>query len=153
MEIKESTETNILAYFLQDLQDHHHQLAPAIFQKMSTADAQQLVTDLLNNSSHHFYVAYNDKKLAGVLWLEEIPVRDNGLIRLDKSLHVAGIVTKKGFRKQGVAQALLTHAEKIAKDKGYAQLTLDFWALNGLETFYHKHGYETYKYQMRKPLD
>ena len=153
MKIQLSTDAALIASFISELQEHHHQLAPEMFRTMSSTKAQNVAVDLLSQPNHYFYLAFEEEQPIGFLWLEEIPVRDNGLIHLESSLHIAGILTSKKWRNQGVSQGLLAYSEKIAKEKGFSKITLDFWALNHLEQFYQKHGYEPYKYQMSKILD
>ncbi|WP_369671146.1 GNAT family N-acetyltransferase, partial [Enterococcus faecium] len=54
--------------------------------------------------------------------------------------------------KQGVGEALLTHAADFAREKQFATLTLNFWAKNQVADFYQRNGFQVERYRASKIL-
>lgn len=152
MKIKACEDASLIAPLLKELHEHHLKLDPDLFKKVPDHVYSEIVARALASGEHHFYLAFQEETPVGFIWLEELPVRENNLVRLERSLHISGLVTKNHLRRQGIAEALLAQGETFAKEHGYPQLTLDFRAVNDLRDFYTKQGYQPCKYQYHKSL-
>jgi len=89
--------------------------------------------EVRENTASRCYVATTDERIVGavVAWL------------LVDELHVATIATHPDFRRQGIAQTLLSHALKLAAKEGAVSSFLEVRASNlAAQTMYHKFGYE-----------
>jgi ribosomal protein S18 acetylase RimI-like enzyme len=59
------------------------------------------------------------------------------------SFYIDALATSQDYRRRGVAAALLEHAEKLARDGGFAWLALDTTASNsGARALYERYGFE-----------
>jgi ribosomal protein S18 acetylase RimI-like enzyme len=59
------------------------------------------------------------------------------------AFYIDALATAEDYRRRGVAGALLEHAEKLARDGGFAWLALDTTASNsGARALYERHGFE-----------
>lgn len=152
MKIIASDDLLLIVPLLKELHEHHRKLDPTMFKSVPDSVYAEIAAKALSSGEHHFYLAFQSGSPVGLIWLKELPVQENDLMRLESSLHISGLVTKDLLRGQGIAQALLTQAEVLAREKGCPQLTLDFWAENDLQDFYAKQGYLPSKYQYCKPL-
>lgn len=66
---------------------------------------------------------------------------------------VAELVVRDGFRRQGIAQALLDAAEGFAREKGASELQIGVLSRNGAaQSLYHRQGFAPYKETLAKPL-
>ena len=66
---------------------------------------------------------------------------------------VSELFVEAAYRRQGVAQALMTHAAELAKAAGAKELILLTSFRNTIaQRFYHAQGFANYGISMRKPL-
>lgn len=89
--------------------------------------------EVTNNPNSRCWVAESDGRIVGALvaWL------------LVDELHIATLATHPDFRRQGVAQALLTHVLKLAAQEGALSSFLEVRASNeAAQGLYRKFGYE-----------
>lgn len=89
--------------------------------------------EVTNNPNSRCWVAESDGRITGALvaWL------------LVDELHIATLATHPDFRRQGVAQALLTHVLKLAAQEGALSSFLEVRASNeAAQGLYRKFGYE-----------
>ena len=89
--------------------------------------------EVTENSASRCYVAALDGSIAGmvVAWL------------FVDEVHIATIATHPDFRRQGIAQMLLAHVLKLAKDEGALSSFLEVRASNlAAQEMYKKFGYE-----------
>ena len=152
MKIVASEDLELIAPLLKELQEHHRRLAPSVFKEVPETVYKKVIANALATGEHHFYLACQAGTPVGMIWLEELAAQENDLLRIERSLHISGLVTQDQLRGQGIAQALLAQAEALAREKNYPQLTLDFWAVNDLRDFYAKQGYQPCKFKYYKTL-
>lgn len=89
--------------------------------------------EVTNNPSSRCWVAESAGRVVGALvaWL------------LVDELHIATLATHPDFRRQGIAQALLTHGLKLAAQEGALSSFLEVRAGNeSAQALYRKFGYE-----------
>ena len=89
--------------------------------------------EVTNNPNSRCWVAESDGRITGALvaWL------------LVDELHIATLATHPDFRRQGIAQALLTHVLKLAAQEGALSSFLEVRASNeAAQGLYRKFGYE-----------
>lgn len=89
--------------------------------------------EVTNNPNSRCWVAESDGRIVGALvaWL------------LVDELHIATLATHPDFRRQGMAQALLTHVLKLAAQEGALSSFLEVRASNeAAQGLYRKFGYE-----------
>ena len=89
--------------------------------------------EVTNNPNSRCWVAESDGRITGALvaWL------------LVDELHIATLATHPDFRRQGIAQALLTHVLKLAVQEGALSSFLEVRASNeAAQGLYRKFGYE-----------
>ena len=89
--------------------------------------------EVTNNPSSRSWVAESGGRVVGALvaWV------------LVDELHIATLATHPDFRRQGIAQALLTHGLKLAAQEGVLSSFLEVRASNeAAQALYRKFGYE-----------
>lgn len=89
--------------------------------------------EVTNNPNSRCWVAESGGRIVGALvaWL------------LVDELHIATLATHPDFRRQGIAQALLTHGLKLAVQEGALSSFLEVRASNeAAQALYRKFGYE-----------
>ena len=89
--------------------------------------------EVTNNPNSRCWVAESDGRITGALvaWL------------LVDELHIATLATHPDFRRQGIAQALLTRVLKLAAQEGALSSFLEVRASNeAAQGLYRKFGYE-----------
>ena len=79
---------------------------------------------------------------------------ERGSFALDSTRGVlSNLYVKPAFRNQGVGRALLEAAEAYLADRDVEVVTLEAMADNeAARRFYRRHGYETYRVAMERPL-
>ena len=95
------------------------------------------------------YVAFLGERLAGTVIINQKPAPEyfGKPWRVDcvwsETLIVHTLATHPDFHRQGIAAALLRHAEKLARERGYRAIRLDSYRENtSAFTLYEKLGYE-----------
>ena len=152
MKIKACEDAFIDCPLLKELHEHHLKLDLNLFKKVPDHVYSEIVAKALTSGEHHFYLAFQEETPVGFIWLEELPIRENNLVRLERSLHISGLVTKNHLRGQGIAEALLAQGGNLRQGTWLSSIDLDFWAVNDLREFYTKQGYQPCKYQYHKSL-
>jgi GNAT superfamily N-acetyltransferase len=95
------------------------------------------------------YVAERDGAVAGFTHLRSL----EDYYRRRKHGHVADLVVAEGHERQGVATALLAHAEKWCRAQGYDWLSLGVFEENaGAEQLYRRCGFRRDVIRLVKPL-
>jgi len=89
--------------------------------------------ELTDNAASRCWVAESDGRIAGMIvaWL------------LVDEIHIAALATHPDFRRQGIAQALLSHVLKTAASEGAVSSFLEVRESNlAAQAMYRKFGYE-----------
>ncbi|WP_368267142.1 GNAT family N-acetyltransferase, partial [Enterococcus sp. RTP21361st1_A6_RTP21361_211029] len=100
---------------------------------------------------HHFFVAWQ-KQPCGFIHLKEIELSDTPQMVSQRRLEIEALSVENAYQKQGVGEALLTHAADFAREKQFATLTLNFWAKNQVADFYQRNGFQVERYRASKIL-
>lgn len=144
-------DADLLAKLYQSVQEVHHQLIPNVFKSFDYEAFRDLLQDLLAAETHHFFVAWQ-KQPCGFIHLKEIELSDTPQMVSQRRLEIEALSVENAYQKQGVGEALLTHAADFAREKQFATLTLNFWAKNQVADFYQRNGFQVERYRASKFL-
>ena len=144
-------DADLLAKLYQSVQEVHHQLIPNVFKSFDYEAFRDLLQDLLAAETHHFFIAWQ-KQPCGFIHLKEIELSDTPLMVSQRRLEIEALSVENAYQKQGVGEALLTHAADFAREKQFATLTLNFWAKNQVADFYQRNGFQVERYRASKIL-
>ena len=92
------------------------------------------------------YLVEHNKKVVGCIVLT--PVKDDEYVPIqwcakDHNIYIHRLAVHPTFQGQGVAQQLMTFAEKFAQEKGYLSVRLDTFSRNNRnQKFYETRGYK-----------
>ncbi|MEB8102204.1 GNAT family N-acetyltransferase [Staphylococcus xylosus] len=110
MNIIEITEDNIESAYplISQLRSH-----------LSIEEYLNLVKEAIKEDNYKIFGLYKNEELASVIGFEPMTTLYYG-----RFIWVCDLVTHNNFRSQGLGEILLSHVEKIAKDKNYDAIAL-----------------------------
>lgn len=154
--IRSATEADVdgLARVYIDSGRHHAAIDPVLHQVPSEAAARERIRAKLADPGEVVFVAETtDGQVVGLLQVDEVHDPRPGVIVRPIPSRSVGIAVREDWRNRGVGEALMRHAEIVARDLGADQIILDMSSANDdALRFYGRLGYVTYGLLLRKSL-
>jgi len=72
----------------------------------------------------------------GFVHLQEVRLPQNAMMHERKWLEIAAIAVDPRYQGMHIGKQLLAFAENVALEKGFADLSLNFWSANQVKSFY-----------------
>ena len=127
---------------LSQVLEIHAEMRPDIFQSGKTKYTKEVLKRKIENEM--IYVAEEDKKVIGHLFLELQSTENNNNMKPLKILYIDDICVDKNHTNGGVGSKLFDFVKEKAKDLGCYEITLNFWEGNkNAEKFYLNKGFKT----------
>ena len=127
---------------LSQVLEIHAEMRPDIFQTGKTKYTKEALARKIENEM--IYVAEEDKKVIGHLFLELQSTENNNNMKPLKILYIDDICVDKNHTNGGVGSKLFDFVKEKAKDLGCYEITLNFWEGNkNAEKFYLNKGFKT----------
>lgn len=132
----------------------HYASEPAIFRPSSESSRPRaLVEQWLADPDWAIYVAAEEKRIIGVLFLTERKILDH-LLKPRRYAMVDTLAVAEGWRSQGIGQKLMKQAESWATERGLTDIELSVWEFNQRAfALYEKLGYRTTRRYMSKGIN
>lgn len=112
-------------------------------------DATRFFKGILSKENHYVFVAYENEKPVGYLWVALDVISENPFRQARNQLYVHQIVVHKDHRRQSIGTALFAEAENMAEHKAIKHFEVDTWAFNSeARAFFKKLGFETFNVRM-----
>lgn len=125
-----------------DLLDHYMRSPTGSGTAMSAELRQRLPEQLRQRPTVLSFIAYLDGQAAGLINC----VEGFSTFAGKPLLNVHDIIVREDFRRQGIARALLAHAEQVARERGCCKLTLEVLEGNtGARQAYLDFGFQGYQ--------
>ena len=127
---------------LSQVLEIHAELRPDIFQSGKTKYTKEALANKIENEM--IFVAEEDKKVIGHLFLELQDTFSNNNMKPLKILYIDDICVDKDHTNGGVGSKLFDFVKEKAKELGCYEITLNFWEGNkNAEKFYLNKGFKT----------
>jgi ribosomal protein S18 acetylase RimI-like enzyme len=132
----------------------HHASEPAIFRPSSeSARPRTLIEQWLADPDWALFVAEDEQRIIGVLFLSERKTPDHYLLKPRRYAVVDTLAVAEDWRSQGIGRVLMQRAETWAKERGIAEIELSVWEFNQRAlALYEKLGYRTIRRYMNKGI-
>lgn len=143
---EELQKVNKLRKMVNDL---HVSGRPDIFRSGFNQELQDRVYLKFDSEDSDVIVALIDDEICGFSIVDYVckPLSPYNLERRFYNVEEFGV--DDGYRRRGVASALIDFCRKEAKDKGFDRMELDMWEFNaGALAFYEAAGFSTYRRYM-----
>ncbi|WP_313510755.1 GNAT family N-acetyltransferase [Enterococcus sp.] len=150
--LKASDDALALTGFYQEIQTMHHQWYPEVFKPFDNEAMHRMIRQQISSSTHFFYIAYSKETPCGFMHLEDAHRAENSMMFERHWLECAALAVLPDAQESGVGIFLLRAIDDIAKEKGYAHVTLNFWAANQVQSFYEHNGYQLLRHGAIKHL-
>lgn len=132
----------------QVVQSVHAELYPDDFRPAVEADG---LRTLLAPRLANIAIAELDGAPAGYIWFEIQTRPANAFSPALRRLFVHHLSVGRDFRRQGVASALMAHAEAFAEGEDINEIALSYWANNAVaRQFFAAQGFAPYQVYVRK---
>jgi GNAT superfamily N-acetyltransferase len=151
--ITETKDHILIAALNEEVQNLHHQMHPGIFKPFDKEGIEQMMAQFLADKQCKAYIAYNDEEPVGyiILFLQESG--DNAFHYNTRSLYIDQVGVPEKHRKSGIGQALMQHAEQVARDNNINLIELDHWNANIVAAeYFRKQGYSLRKERLSKKI-
>ena len=121
--------------------DVHHKGRPDIF-KIGTKYNEREIRELLSNDAKPILVAVNEKdEVLGYCFCVIVQHLNDSVLTDIKTLYIDDLCVDESLRGKGIGKELYHSAEKLAKQLGCYNLTLNVWECNpSAKEFYKKMG-------------
>jgi diamine N-acetyltransferase len=132
----------------------HHAAEPAIFRPSSeSARPRALVEQWLADPDWAIFVADDENRLVGVLFLNERQTSEHPLLKPRRYVVIDILAVAEGWRSQGIGRALMQEAESWAKERGVGEIELSVWEFNQRAlALYNRLGFRTTRRYMSKGI-
>ncbi|WP_315042353.1 GNAT family N-acetyltransferase [uncultured Enterococcus sp.] len=152
VKIKFSQDETLLATFHKEIQTQHHQWYPTIFKPFDQSRFEQAITQQLQEPSHHFFIAWLADQPCGFVHLQEVCLPQNAMMHERKWLEIAAIAVDPRYQGMHIGKQLLAFAENVALERGFDDLSLNFWSANQVKSFYEQAGFVSIRQGASKHL-
>jgi ribosomal protein S18 acetylase RimI-like enzyme len=132
----------------------HHASEPAIFRPSTeSARPRALIEQWLADPDWAIFVADDEKRVIGVLFVNERKAPDSRLLNPRRYVLVDTLAVAEGWRSQGIGRTLMQKAEAWATERGISEIELSVWEFNQRAlALYEKLGYRTTRRYMSKGI-
>ena len=145
-----NSDLDTLARLNQVVQSVHADLYPDDF--APTVDDEGLKA-LLSPRVGNIAIAEVNGEPVGYIWCEVQTRPASAFSPAHRRLYVHHLSVEPDARRQGIASALMSHAEAWAHGEELSEIALSHWAANaGAAQFFTAHGFTPYQVLMRKRL-
>ena len=155
MEIRLANTSDIpgIIALLRQVGQVHHDIRPDLFrdgaQKYSPSDLE----DLLKDAARPIFVGVEDGRLLGYCFCILEQVKDNPVLRDEKSLYIDDLCVDESIRGKHVGTGLYDHVCGYARSIGCSSVTLNVWCGNDSAMhFYESRGMKPRKIYMETAL-
>ncbi|MHB1354724.1 MAG: GNAT family N-acetyltransferase [Anaerolineae bacterium] len=133
----------------------HHASEPAVFRPSSeSARPRALIEQQLVDPDWAIYVAADEQRIIGVLFLTEREISDHHLLKPRRYAMVDTLAVAEGWRSHGIGHRLMKQAETWATERGITDIELSVWEFNQRAfALYEKLGYRTKRRYMSKGIN
>ncbi len=148
-EEKDADEIDIIARQSEEL---HQKKEPDFFKKRDLNTKSDYIKNAIKNEDSTVFKACHQNKIIGylVLYIHDCPEE---FFVYPEFGYIGDLCVDKEYRRQGVAQALISEAEKYLISKNIRSIELDVFLFNEkADRLYTKIGYKNLKYRKRKLL-
>lgn len=153
LRITPTKDHTLIAALNEEVHELHHQMHPEVFKPYDKTDIEAMMERFLAEENCYAYIAWMDEEPVGYMIIYLRESGDNAFHYNTRSLYIDQVGVPAKHRKSGVGQALMLHAEQIAKDNNISLLELDHWNTNTVAArYFRSHGYTLRKERLSKKL-
>lgn len=139
-----------ISLLLQNVQNLHATLYPAIFRSIEQDSLTEQVMQLIADPTLHVRLAVSEGEIAGYAVFRSDGCESSALIHSHRYLFLQQIAVDPDFRRKGIATALLDDFKACAAGMGITELRLDVWGANAdARACFEKAGFATYNHRMK----
>lgn len=140
-----------IARLNKSVQDWHQQNYPEVFKPFDLKAIEKALQAMLEKDKVFAFVAELNGNPVGYL-LAYLEHRSESAFQYAQSiLNIDQILVLEKYRGSGIGKALIDRAIELAKEKQVDEIQLDHWSANqSAEHFFAMHGFEYFRYKMRK---
>ncbi|MFM2223933.1 MAG: hypothetical protein RJA07_135 [Bacteroidota bacterium] len=153
IQIIESKNFNLIAELIEDVQNLHSSLFPAIYKPFKVKEISEVMEQMLADDNCRLLIAQlNGESIAYLmLIIKEVP--ENAFHYSFRLIHIDQIAVSKKNQKIGVGSMLMEKAEMIAKELNIDRLELDHLDNNLVAAdFFQSKGYIPFRSKLFKKL-
>lgn len=153
-EIIESKTFSLIASLVEEVQNLHAGLFPAVYKIFDENGIRETMEKMLADEQSRLFVAQlNGETIAYILTMvKEVP--ENAFHYAYRMVHIDQIVVSGKHQQTGVGSMLMDKAEELAKELSVNRLELDHLHINTVAAnFFRRKGYESYRHKLFKLID
>ena len=119
---------------------------PEVFKPGFPDELRDFVQVIWRDPEQDIAVAEEDGQIVGFAVLHHIYRPENPFMYERDFLDIDEFAVAEGWRRQGIATALIRFAQAYAKEKGFHRIELNMWEFNqGALAFYEAAGFSTFR--------
>lgn len=153
VEIVKQNGFDAIASIIEEVQNLHAQLYPAIYKPYSYEAIKSAMEKFLVDENNQLWVAQVDNKPVGYLFLMIKQVAENAFYFSHNILHIDQLSVLTPYQHIGVGSMLINKAESIAIEMSITRIELDYLHLNTkAASFFKRKGFEPYRAKLYKTV-
>ena len=122
---------------------------PEVFKPGFSDELRDYIYDIFRDPAKKIAVAELNGQICGFAVLNHIVRPENPFMFERNYLDIDEFCVDKGFRRQGIASAMISFIRDFAKEQGFSRLELNMWEFNREAlAFYEAAGFTTYRRYM-----
>ncbi len=149
IEIRETTDTMILAKLNEQVQEMHCQYEPNIFKPHNVEDIANLFKAYLNDKHIKAFIAYYDEIPVGYIMIQHKIYEENALRYYYETMCIEQICVEDKYRGLKIGETLIDFVKVYAHRHNVSRIEMNYWKENNNSgEFFSSQGFETYNIQM-----
>ena len=153
--IAESSDVSEIQRLYQQLDRHHADILPMVFQPVdSDVRADDVILNWINRDDAVYLLAEMSGKVIGFLHLKRAAHPNFPVFRKHEYARIEDAIIDKSYRGRGIGKMLLNAAVKWVKDQGIKHIQLLVWQENAAAVeFYLNQGFKPINVKMEMNIE
>ena len=144
-------DVDALLPLVQEAHDWHLQLYPESFKPLDKAALRSWLLTRLADNRTHVLIAQDDHRIVAYLLLKLVSHAATPFAPATRMAFIDQLCVSAAYRRQGIASALLAHAQVLADAAGHHVMELEMWVDNAsARAFYEKNAFRIRHQRMRR---
>lgn len=147
--LAEENELDRINRLRRQVNDLHVSGKPEVFKPGFGQELQDHIRVIWNDPEQEIVVAESDGEIAGYAVLHHVRRPENPFMYARDTLEIDEFGVDLGYRRQGIASAMIGFIRERAAEKGFQRIELNMWEFNrDALAFYESAGFSTYRRYM-----
>lgn len=153
IEIIEIKEFKLIAHLVEEVQNLHANLFPALYKPFEYSGIEKAIAEMLSDKNCRAFAARLQDETIGYLLLLIKEVPESAFHFSFRIMHIDQITVLQKQQQTGVGTLLIEKAEALAKDLDINRIELDHLDTNGVaKSFFQGKGFLPYRNKLLKQI-